>query len=292
LNAIFNQCISTELVIVDSGSKDETLSVIKKYQDSGCNIKLIAINKSEFQHGKTRNFAISQATGEYVAVLTQDALPYNRYWLYELIDPMLKDPLIAGTYGKHIPYIKTNIIERCRIITKFDVLDKKPPVYSFKKYEDFEKLPEGQQLFYIDYFSNSSALRKSVWEKVPYPEAPWSEDKAWVKLLYKNNYKKGYCSNSIIFHSHSYGFSELYKRWYASVKNTSYAGITTYYWYRNDPKWVKKHLDRAKLLLQMTKYSKIRKGLLLLVEYIRDVIIYKAAIKALKDYDFETQNNQ
>jgi len=231
-------------------------------------------------------------SGDYVAVLTQDALPYNRYWLYELISPMFEDDLIAGTYGKHFPYIETNIIEKCRILMKFKGLDDVSPVSSFEKYTDFEKLPEGKRLFYLDYYSNSSALRKSVWEKIPYPEVPWSEDKAWIKLLYMHGYKKKYCSSSIIFHSHNFGLSDLYKRWYSSVKNTLYSGITTYPWYRNNRKWAFQHLFKAYTLLKRTDYFLVKKIVLLIIEFIRNIVIYRAAIKAIRDYDRETENKE
>ena len=65
-----------ETICVDSGSKDNTIEIIKKH-----NCKLYRIPSSEFGHGKTRNYGASQGTGKYIIFITQDALPYDDNWL-------------------------------------------------------------------------------------------------------------------------------------------------------------------------------------------------------------------
>ncbi|MCX9059217.1 glycosyltransferase, partial [Citrobacter portucalensis] len=64
-----------EIVVVDSGSNDGTVEFLKSR-----NVVLHQIEKSQFQHGRTRNLAIQISKGDYIAVLTQDALPYDEYW--------------------------------------------------------------------------------------------------------------------------------------------------------------------------------------------------------------------
>jgi rhamnosyltransferase len=63
--------------VIDSGSTDGTVDIIKGYSS----VRLIEISAREFGHSKTRNFAIANTKRDYIAMLTQDALPANRFWL-------------------------------------------------------------------------------------------------------------------------------------------------------------------------------------------------------------------
>jgi len=72
LSEIFKQTLisDTEVIIIDSGSTDSTLEIVKKYP-----IILHQIPPEEFGHGKTRNLGVSIAKGEFVVMTVQDARP-------------------------------------------------------------------------------------------------------------------------------------------------------------------------------------------------------------------------
>ncbi|WP_281280897.1 glycosyltransferase [Robertmurraya kyonggiensis] len=61
------QGIVDEMVIVDTGSTDQTISVIKKYS----NVLLYDFNWCD-DFSKARNYAIEQTTGDYILVLDSD----------------------------------------------------------------------------------------------------------------------------------------------------------------------------------------------------------------------------
>lgn len=67
LKAVFEQktTYTYEVICVDSGSKDNTLDIIKKYP-----CRLFQIPASEFGHGKTRNYGAAQGTGTYIVFIT------------------------------------------------------------------------------------------------------------------------------------------------------------------------------------------------------------------------------
>jgi rhamnosyltransferase len=60
LPAILNQIVAGEfeIIAVDSGSDDNSLSIIEKYP-----VELIKIPASEFNHGLTRNLGVQRAKG-------------------------------------------------------------------------------------------------------------------------------------------------------------------------------------------------------------------------------------
>lgn len=69
-----------ELIIIDSSSKDETVNIARKYTDN-----VIVITQNEFDHGGTRAKAAKIAKGEILIYLTQDALPYDRFSIENIL---------------------------------------------------------------------------------------------------------------------------------------------------------------------------------------------------------------
>src|SRR6266508_3231855 len=62
-----------EVIVIDSGSTDGTLELVKSLP-----VELIRIKPEEFNHGRTRNLGASQAKGEFVIFLVQDAVALKR----------------------------------------------------------------------------------------------------------------------------------------------------------------------------------------------------------------------
>lgn len=63
-----------EVVIVDDGSRDNTLSIIKQYADRDPRIRWFARENAGL--AATRNFAFAQAKGSWIAIIDQDDLCY------------------------------------------------------------------------------------------------------------------------------------------------------------------------------------------------------------------------
>jgi len=60
-----------ELIVIDDGSKDNTVAIIKKFIDMDARIKLV-INQTNLGVSATRNKGISIAKGEWIAFLDSD----------------------------------------------------------------------------------------------------------------------------------------------------------------------------------------------------------------------------
>lgn len=188
-----------ELVIVDSGSTDETLQVIEKTNDD--RLTLVKIPNSDFQHGRTRNYAISLCKGEFVAVITQDATPADEYWLANLIAGFDNSESTAGVFGAHRAYAEhSSYVKRDidRVFERFDMFGETYDWY-FNQVEPGSIEWQHALQFYSD---NNSCIRKSVWEQVPYPEIDWGEDQAWAWTIIQLGLTKAYSKESIVLHSH------------------------------------------------------------------------------------------
>jgi len=68
-----------EMIIVDDGSKDNTVEIIKKYVKQDSRIKLIELKENTGGPAIPRTIASKEAKGEYIAFLDQDDLYYPEY---------------------------------------------------------------------------------------------------------------------------------------------------------------------------------------------------------------------
>lgn len=200
-----------EIIIIDSGSKDDTLQTIKAYQKEYQNIILKEIPPLEFGHGKTRNYGASIANGKFLVFITQDALPYSNNWLSHMLKPFEKDCNIVGVFGKHIPYDDCDIFEKHNIETHFNNFGENIVIYKMEDKDRYEN-DEAYRHLLCFYSDNASAMRKSIWEKIPYDDVDFAEDQLWAKKIIELGYSKAYTSNAVVYHSHNYSFKEMMMR--------------------------------------------------------------------------------
>lgn len=208
LESIFNQRTpwGFEVLVVDSGSTDETLSIVGKYPE----ITLLQIDPTEFGHGKTRNFAVAASAGAYVAMLTQDALPCSPFWLVELLKPALADARVAGVFGRHIAYSSASVFTRYELEQHFAGFLQYPIVELDDQHRYLTD--EGYRQFLYFFSDNNALIKRCVWEKIPYPDVDFAEDQAWARAVIEAGYRKAYAHEATVYHSHDYPLWERLQR--------------------------------------------------------------------------------
>lgn len=197
-----------EVIVLDSESDDGTVDVIKSHEQ----VVYRTIKRSEFNHGGTRNYGAELARGEFVAFLTQDALPANEFWLYDLVAMLERFPAAAGVFGKHIAHDGAGFYTRKELEAHFAGFDAMPLAVSKETPVPDRVTPEqwaGKLRFYSD---NNSCLRKSVWRRVPYPIVQYGEDQIWGDRIIQEGYQKLYSPTAVVKHSHDYGPDDVYER--------------------------------------------------------------------------------
>lgn len=195
-----------EVLVVDSGSTDQTISVVERSK-----AKLLSVEPEEFQHGATRNFAVSQTEAEFVAFLTHDALPASKFWLRNLILKMESDESVAGAFGRHRAYPDCDPFTADELERHFDHFKSLEPVQRIEDRERYSKDIGYRQLLHF-FSNNNSCLRRSVWEKIPFPSVNFAEDQAWAQKVVEAGYSKIYADDAVVFHSHSFTTVETFRR--------------------------------------------------------------------------------
>ncbi len=198
LNAIFSQEIdlSYEVVIVDSGSTDDTLKFISEYP-----VQLYNIAPENFSFGPTRDYAFSQARGQYLVTLSQDVVPANRNWLAKITDPLVSDT--------------ADVVQGLTIVPR-DSDGYNRDIFFWEKNGLFYFTSEGDK--FIKDFGNiplsccSLAIKKKAWAETGFGDVLMNEDKAIQKKLVEKNYRIAFANDSLAFHGHNYTLKSLIDR--------------------------------------------------------------------------------
>ena len=69
-----------EMVIVDSGSSDDTVAIAR---GAGCTV--VEIAPADFSHSYARNKGADAASGDHLLFMVQDAYPIGDFWLYGML---------------------------------------------------------------------------------------------------------------------------------------------------------------------------------------------------------------
>ncbi len=204
-----------EILVIDSGSTDGTVEFIRTCPG----IRLQQIDQSSFQHGRTRNLAFELAQGEFVAFLTQDALPRDRYWLGHIVTLLERYPDAAGAFGRHRAYPHAGPFTRRDIDAHFDSLERWPMRLSRQTDEKMWLSGDIQWRQLLHFFSdNNSCIRRSAWEQIPFPEVDFGEDQAWAWRAIDAGYEKIYAGQAAVYHSHDYDPPAAQRRAYEEAR--------------------------------------------------------------------------
>jgi glycosyltransferase involved in cell wall biosynthesis/GT2 family glycosyltransferase len=194
-----------EIVVIDSGSSDETLSLLQE-TSRDFPITLHSIPSHEFGHGKTRNMGIDMASGDVVAIITQDACPASSHWLDRLTGGFQASDKVAGVFGRHVAYPLHELFEGKPLKDMFDRFKRVGPVFSWERdMPGFIERGSPAWQYHLQFYSdNNSCLRKSVWRELPYADVPWGEDMIWAAEIIRLGFDKVYVDDAVVYHSHDY----------------------------------------------------------------------------------------
>ena len=239
LSAIFRQKtdLEYEVICVDSGSVDGTLDVIRKYPK----VKLHQIPAEWFGHGITRNLGASLGTGEFIYFLTQDALPASDEMLDQMIKAIRRDPKCVLGFGIHYPYPDCNLLDERDLTNHFKGFGSDNTYYWIKDPERYAR-EEGYRHLLAFSSDNNACLRRSVFEKYPYPAVEFAEDQVWTKQMMELGYHKVFCPYAPVYHSHNYPLKQYSKRYF-----DEYKGLRELHGYRIVP--AARKIPRATLAL-------------------------------------------
>ena len=202
-----------EVLCIDSGSKDGTVDVIRSRPD----VRLIEIPNEEFDHGLTRNRAVKEARGCVVALLTQDAEPYDAHWLQRLVDNF-DDPDVAGAYCHQLPREGCNPFQMDRL-RGWTQGEGEPDRKRLHKVELWDSMHPFERFRLIAFDDVASCVRKSVMEDIPFERRQFGEDVAWGRQAILAGHTLVMDPQAVVIHSHNNPIRYEFKRVYLDHQN-------------------------------------------------------------------------
>lgn len=192
-----------EILIIDSQSIDKTNEIVQNYQLSHDNVKWLSIPRSSFNHGSTRNFAVSKTIGSFILFLTQDALPASSMYIEHLLRPF-KDPLVAQVSGRQLPRASAKPYE------------KEVRLFNYPAQSNIRDAHSISQLGVKAFFATDacSAYRRDLFNRVggfPAPVAT-NEDMLIAAQFLNHGYKVAYEASATVIHSHNLSLRAEFRR--------------------------------------------------------------------------------
>jgi glycosyltransferase involved in cell wall biosynthesis len=198
-----------ELLIMDSSSDDGSIERLPRHPA----LRVERISRAEFQHGRTRNALAELSRGDYIAFLTQDALPLDRYWLHHFVTVLSHFPDAAGAFGRHSAWPEATSFTRRDIDNAFEAFGADP--LRLARDTDPLRYANGdigwrQRLHFFS--DNNSLLCRRAWQEIPFPEVDFGEDQVWADRIIQAGHAKVYVPSAVVYHSHDYSPDQTRKR--------------------------------------------------------------------------------
>ncbi|HYE94024.1 MAG TPA: glycosyltransferase [Terriglobales bacterium] len=178
----------TEIVLVDSGSTDDTRAIAAAHGS-----RVVAIAPADFTYGRALNVGCAAARGRACVFVSAHCVPANDRWLTRLLEP-LADPAVGAAYGKQLPLADTRPYEQRNLLAGFP----------------FGSRRQTSQTF----FHNANAVvRREVWEQLPFDETlPGLEDREWARRALAAGWQIAYEPMAMVYHEHDESLAQIYTR--------------------------------------------------------------------------------
>lgn len=192
--------VPDEILVVDSQSTDHTAETARK-----AGVQVVSVERSEFDHGATRDMALHRTTGDIVVFMTQDALPTDEHLLEHLIAPM-NDSQVAACVARQIAYPDARPYEKAVRAHNY------PDEELVWSAEDVASL--GVRAFRVS--DVCAAYRREAYLDTGGFDHPilTNEDMLMAQKLLRKGYKLAYTAKASVYHSHEFTFAQEYRRNY------------------------------------------------------------------------------
>ncbi|MFA6098842.1 MAG: glycosyltransferase family 2 protein [Patescibacteria group bacterium] len=197
LESIYTQKVGFkyEVIIIDSGSRDSTLDIIKKFP-----IQLIQIPPESFNHGGTRNLGAKKARGEFIVFMNQDVTPVGSQWLQKLFKEIISQDVVA-VYLKNLPRPGLNPLRKRELENDFP---EQPRLQRLDDPKNFEALTNAEKRYACVFTTVCSIVKRSYFLEHPFKVIEFGEDVAWAREVLLNGKAIAYDPSNSVIHSHNF----------------------------------------------------------------------------------------
>lgn len=178
-----------DIVVVDSGSTDGTLDLVRRYP-----VRLVHIEPDEFTFGRSLNRGCAAATGDLLVFASAHVVPVQPDWLERLAAPFARAE-VALAYGRQVGAAVSRFSEHQLFAKQF------PPVSN----------PDQRSPFCNN---ANAAVRRRLWQEHPFDETLTGlEDLAWGHWALGQGHRIAYVAEAAVVHIHEEGARKIFRRY-------------------------------------------------------------------------------
>ena len=167
-----------EVILVDNDSTDDTVNIAQSF-----GVKILRLPDGEFSFGRALNIGFSKAQGDLMVSLSAHCVPLSNRWL-DCLAMNFSAPSVAAVYGRQEPLPDSEDFDKRDLWTTFGV----------------ERKIQRRDFFF---HNANSAVRRSVWERVPFDESlSGVEDRDWAKKILALGHQIVYEPLASVAHHH------------------------------------------------------------------------------------------
>lgn len=171
---------------------------------SSVEIKIVRVNKKDYDHGGTRNLAVSKySDADFFLCMTQDVVPADALLIEKLLH-CFKEEEVGAAYARQMASENASFTERFLRLHNY-------PTESYRKTKaDKERL--GIKTYMI---SNACAMyRRSRYDALGgfVTDTIFNEDMIFGASLIEAGDTICYCAKARVYHTHNYGVTTQFKR--------------------------------------------------------------------------------
>ncbi|MBK9383572.1 MAG: glycosyltransferase [Planctomycetes bacterium] len=194
-----------EIVVPLTPSRDASREVAERY-----GARVLEVLPGEFDHGETRNRAALASRGEFLVFLSQDTLPVDRDFLWQLVAP-LADPAVFGVTGRMLPREGASA-PTLRSLFEETASQEHARRIAIEDFEAYRGLHASERRALYVYNNVCGAMPRRVWERLPFPRARFGEDLRWARRALEAGGALVYEPRARVVHSHEPNRREAYAR--------------------------------------------------------------------------------
>ena len=204
LDALEKQSVPVQNILLMNTEKSY-FDALTKGVDMGAkypNVKVFHLTKQEFDHGGTRRRGVELSHADVFVMMTQDAVPADKYLLQRLTCNLQGD--IAAAYARQLPKKHSGVEER--FSRQFNYPDKR----RVKSAEDLPGL--GIKTFFCS--NVCAAYRREIYEELGgfVKHTIFNEDMIYAAHAVEAGYSVAYAADAKIIHSHNYSNGQQFHR--------------------------------------------------------------------------------
>lgn len=222
LKKLFEQTYKNfEVILVDSGSKDKTLEIARRFP-----VSVIEIPEREFSYPHALNVGMENSHGEFAVLLSAHSVPIDDAWLANGLRIIKSNEKFMGVYGFLRSLPGSTLADKIHIDLKYWIW-----VWLFDTREYVARKPGMGVLGFTN-----AIIRRKLWTEHRFDEAVGAggEDGEWAGYWFDRGYTAFRTDLFTVRHSHGLGFrawQEQYKHWWKTEKPIPFTPLK----YRNDP---------------------------------------------------------